>query len=181
MDWFIAALIAAIIVGTAVFLYLQPRDLPETVRLLSQQVRELEAEAAANRGELRQMEKRIYDAVRLIDKLSEGVKELTAQVVQEGGVPVWELPTDARLLLEIPPKEKRRDTEHRMAQHFGEFFNETELVDVCMELGLRYDQLHGSIPQAKAQALVYWAANRNRLNDLAKIGQRQRPFLDWSV
>lgn len=182
MDWLIATLIVVAILATAVFVYLQqPRDLPQTVRLLSQQVRELEAEAAANRGELRQMEKRIYDAVRLIDKLSEGVKELTAQVVQDGGVPVWELPTDARLLLEIPPKEKRRDTEHRLAQHLGEYFNETELTDVCMELGLRYDQLHGSIPQAKAQALVYWAANRNRLNDLAKIGQRQRPFLDWSV
>ena len=139
------------------------------------------AEAAANRGELRQMEKRIYDAVRLIDKLSDGVKELTAQIVQDGGVPVWELPTDAKLLLESPPRERRRDTEHRIAQHLGEYFNETELTDVCMELGLRYDQLHGSILQAKAQALVYWAVNRNRLDDLANIGKRQRPFLDWSI
>ena len=183
MDWLIAALIIIVtVVATAVFIYTQqPRDLPETVRLLSQQVRELEAEAAANRGEFRQMEKRIYDAVRLIDKLSDGVKELTSQIVQDGGVPVWELPTDARLLLEMPPKERRRDTEHKLAQHFGEFFDETELVGVCMELGLRYDQLHGSIPQAKAQALVYWAANRNRLDDLAKIGKRERPFLDWSI
>ncbi len=182
MDWLIVALIIVIVAATAVFIYLQqPRDLPETVRLLSQQVRELEAEAAANRGEIRQIEKRVYNAVRLIDKLSEGVKELTAQIVQDDGVPVWELPTDAKLLLEIPPREKRRDIEHRLAHHLGEYFNETELTDVCMELGLRYDQLHGSIPQAKAQALVYWSANRNRLDDLAKVGKRERPFLDWSI
>jgi hypothetical protein len=39
MDWVIIALIIAIVVATAVFIYLQPRDLPQTLNMLSQQVR----------------------------------------------------------------------------------------------------------------------------------------------
>lgn len=181
MDWPIIALIVAIAIATAVFIYLQPRELPETVRLLSQQVRDLETEAAASRGEIRQMESRIYDAVRLIDKLSEGVRELTSQVTQEGGVPVWELPTDARLLLGQQVREKIRSTELRLTQHLGEYFVEDGLRGICLEMGVDYENLPGSMKQAKAQSLVRWATNRNRLADLAEIGKRQRPFLDWTV
>ena len=182
MDWVIIALIIAIVVATAVFIYLQPRDLPQTLNMLSQQVRQLEAEAAASRGELRQMESRIYEAVRLIDKLSHGVQELTAQIVQDGGIPVWELPTDAKLLLQQPPtKQKKRTPEHRLAQNFGEYFDEAELRGIALQMGAEFENLPGSIRQVKAQSLVRWAANRELLPDLVEIGQQERPLLDWSL
>lgn len=185
MDSLTLILLAALLVAvaTAVFTYLlQPRDLPKTVRLLSQQVRDLETEAAANRGEVRQLEARVYEAVRLIDKLSDGVRELTAQIVQEGGVPVWELPTDAKLLLGQPVRDrKRRSAELRLTQQFGEYFSADGLRGICLELDVDYEDLPGSMKQAKAQSLVQWAANRNRLQELADIGQEKRPFLDWSI
>jgi hypothetical protein len=147
--------------------------------MLSQQVRQLETEAAASRGELRQMESRIYDAVRLIDRLSDGVKELTTQIVQEWGIPVWELPTDAMLLLH--PAKQKRTPEHRLSQNFGEYFDEAELRGIALQMGAEFENLPGSIRQVKAQSLVRWAANRELLPDLVEIGQQERPLLDWSL
>ena len=189
-------IVAALIISAA-----RPRDLLKTVANLSAQVRELseqvqddsrsmremEADAAADRGEIRQLETRIYEAVRLISQLVDGIKQLTEQITADGGIPVWEIPTDAKLLLEIPPKEKRRSVELRFSQQFGENFSDDELRTVCLELGtavkerLDYENLPGSIRQAKAQSLVRWATNRDVLAELAKIGQQERPKLDWSL
>ena len=86
-------IVAALIVAAA-----RPRDLLKTVANLSAQVRELseqvqdysrsmremEADAAADRGEIRQLETRIYEAVRLISQLVDGIKQLTEQITADG-------------------------------------------------------------------------------------------------
>ena len=203
MDWLVPAIIiaAAIIVAALVVSASRPRDLLKTVANLSAQVRELseqvqeysrtmremEADAAADRGEIRQLETRIYDAVRLISQLVDGHRQLVEQITNDGGIPVYEIPTDAKLLLELPPKEKYRSVELRFSQQFGESFNDDELRGVCLQLGtavgtsLDYENLPGSIRQSKAQSLVRWATNRDVLAELAEIGQQERPKLDWSL
>lgn len=203
MDWILlvaVALIAIMLtVGIVFWLMFRPRELLQTVRELSQQVRdlttelrvveereaknrrELEAEAAANRGEIRQLETRIYDAVRLISRLLEGVSELTKQIEDAGGIPNWEVPTDAKLLLEQKPLTRQPSPEQKLTHLFGSKFSEDELRSVSLDIGVDYENLPGSMKEARAQSLVRWAAYRSLLDELATIGKQHRPSEDWSI
>lgn len=205
MDWvpIVAVATIAIMLATGIVFWLmfRPRELLRTVQMLTKQVRELsdelrevedrekaarrklEAEAAANRGEIRQLETRIYDAVRLISRLLEGISTLTAQVEEGGGVPNFEVPTDAKLLLDLKPPSKLPSAEKKLSHLFGSKFSEDELRTVALDLdvGLDYENLPGSMKEAKAQSLVRWAAHRKLLDELAKIGKEHRPSEDWSI
>ncbi len=203
MDWILlvaVALIAIMLtVGVVFWLMFRPRELLHTVQMLTKQVRELstslrdveereasnrrklEAEAAANRGEIRQLETRIYDAVRLISRLLEGVSELTKQIEDSGGVPNWEVPTDAKLLLEQRPLARQPSPEQKLTHLFGSKFSEDELRSVCLDIGVDYENLPGSMKEARAQSLVRWAASRALLDELARIGKEKRPLDDWSI
>jgi hypothetical protein len=205
VDWILLVAVSLIsitlIVGIVFWLVFRPRELLRTVQMLTKQVhelsdelrkvekrerlerRKLEAEAAANRGEIRQLETRIYDAVRLISRLLEGISSLSAQIEDAGDVPNFEVPTDAKLLLAQKPEARGQSPEQKLAHLFGSKFLDDELRTVALDLdaSLDYENLPGSIKEARAQSLVRWAAHRNRLDDLAKIGKKYRPLDDWSI
>lgn len=201
MDWVIVGILVLVVLvigETAYLLYLllpnhQNDSLTKTVSLLSEQLREQAvqlreqaAQAAVDRGERQHLDMRLYKAVRLIQDISDGNARLVSQIVNEfNGVPVYELPSERELELLIKrPLRIRRppvSTEKRITQHLGEFFNEDELITVAREIGADYENLPGSMKQARAQSLVSWAINRELLEELTAVGKEKRPLLDWSI
>jgi len=60
-------------------------------------------------------------------------------------------------------------------------FDEQELRSLCFDLRVDYDNLPGEGKVNKARELVAYMARRGRLDDLAKIGRRMRPDVDWEA
>ena len=60
-------------------------------------------------------------------------------------------------------------------------FDEQELRSLCFDLRVDYDNLPGEGKVNKARELVAYMARRGRLDDLAKVGRRLRPDIDWEA
>ena len=60
-------------------------------------------------------------------------------------------------------------------------FDEQELRSLCFDLSVDYDNLPGAGKVNKARELVAYLARRGRLSDLAKVGRRVRPDIDWDA
>ena len=56
-------------------------------------------------------------------------------------------------------------------------YNDSELRDVCFELGIDYEELPGDNQSAKARELVLYAQRRNLLAQLVAHVMRERPHL----
>ena len=155
--------------------------LTETMLKLSAQIRTLEAEYAMSRGKIRQLEERVYKAVRLISILTDGLQDLSQQIVDMDAVPVWEPPSDAEILLEeeSKPRGSKREPKVLIWQQLGEYFEPDELRELAGELGVNYNYLPGTQHRARAQSLVEHMYNRGRLPELVEKADQLRPLLEW--
>jgi predicted component of type VI protein secretion system len=58
-------------------------------------------------------------------------------------------------------------------------FSESELNDLCFDLGIDYDNLAGQTKSAKARELILYIQRRGWLNQLIARCRELRPNLDW--
>lgn len=58
-------------------------------------------------------------------------------------------------------------------------FSSAELVDLCWDLSIDYDDLPGSTRSAKARELIGFMNRRGRLEQLVVVLQRRRPLVNW--
>jgi hypothetical protein len=58
-------------------------------------------------------------------------------------------------------------------------FSDSELRDLCFELGLDYDDVSGSNRKDKTRELIVSLERRNRLDELRETIQRLRPDIAW--
>lgn len=61
-----------------------------------------------------------------------------------------------------------------------EYFNKSELEALCFRLGLPSDDLPGETRTELAQALIEYCHRRDRLPELLRRCQAERPQVDWS-
>jgi hypothetical protein len=54
-------------------------------------------------------------------------------------------------------------------------FNESELHNLCFQLGMDYENLGGQGKAAKAQALISYLHRRGRIGDLIEVCREMRP------
>lgn len=59
-------------------------------------------------------------------------------------------------------------------------FNESELRDLCFQLGVDYDTLSGQSKPDKTRELLLYLSRHGRLNELIKVGQDLRPHGNWT-
>jgi FixJ family two-component response regulator len=67
----------------------------------------------------------------------------------------------------------------QLLQVLVERFNEGELGTLCFQLGIDYEVLRGEGKAEKARELIKYLLNRQRLPELAQIGQQVRPDILW--
>lgn len=60
-----------------------------------------------------------------------------------------------------------------------QYFNASELQDMCFHLDIDFETLEGSGKSNKARELITHMQRRNRLSDLVTLGKKHRPQLDW--
>lgn len=60
-------------------------------------------------------------------------------------------------------------------------FDESELIDLCFDLGINYEALVGEAFPDKARNLVLHQQRRQRLNDLIEHCKRLRPSHEWPM
>lgn len=58
-------------------------------------------------------------------------------------------------------------------------FNQSELRDLCFDLGVDYEDLPGNGRADKARELVAYLDRRNQIPGLVTAGRRVRPDIDW--
>lgn len=59
-------------------------------------------------------------------------------------------------------------------------FNEEEVIDLCFELGVSFENLAGQGLAGKAREVVLLLAREGRLADLVTLGKVRRPRLAWN-
>jgi len=60
-----------------------------------------------------------------------------------------------------------------------QYFNASELQDMCFQLDVDFEILEGSGKSNKARELITHMQRRNRLSDLVAFGKNRRPHLAW--
>ena len=60
-------------------------------------------------------------------------------------------------------------------------FNESEFTEVCIELGLDYENLGGQGKRGKIRDCVNHLKRRQSISEILKIVIRERQKIDWSV
>ena len=69
----------------------------------------------------------------------------------------------------------------RLRQNLNDVFNETEIRNLCWDLGIDYENLSGSNKLDKTRELLDYLDNRSRLADLLVILTKERPKISWPV
>jgi hypothetical protein len=67
----------------------------------------------------------------------------------------------------------------KLRQQLVEYFNDSELRTICLDLQVDYDNLEGQGKADKARELVAFLKRVERVPDLIKICNRDRPKVDW--
>lgn len=67
----------------------------------------------------------------------------------------------------------------QLRQNLAEYFSDSELRDVCFDLGASYDDLGGEGKADKARELVTHLDRRGRLEELVALCSRLRPHVSW--
>lgn len=62
-----------------------------------------------------------------------------------------------------------------------QYFNTSELQDICFQLDVDFEELEGSGKSNKARELITHMRRRNRLPDLVEVGKQLRPQLEWPI
>ena len=60
-------------------------------------------------------------------------------------------------------------------------FNQSELQDLCFDMGIMYDELSGSTIGDKARELLLLCIRHNRVAELITHGKRIRPDIPWDI
>jgi hypothetical protein len=67
-----------------------------------------------------------------------------------------------------------------LRQVLNERFNESELRDLCFDLGVDYESLSGEGKADRARELIGYLQRRKRIPELIVKGEKQRPDIVWS-
>jgi hypothetical protein len=59
------------------------------------------------------------------------------------------------------------------------FFNDSELRDLCFDLGIDYGSLPGGASSDKARELIAYCERHRLIPELVRIGKQQRPDVSW--
>ncbi len=95
--------------------------------------------------------------------------------IAKGDVDVWAIKKGTDLA-------KLEPTQADMAQlrqNLIHYFNDSELRDLCFDLGVDYESLPGTGKSDKARELVSYLDRRGRVPELTWMGQQLRPNTPW--
>ena len=184
---FALALVFGVIVAVAAQLYVAltytsssrvMRELTQTLEQLSGHVRGVEADNAVLRGKVRQLADRVDRALDVVVELVGGIGDLRQQVIDLGGDPIWEAPSNIwQVIGEKQPRQPRQANERQLYQLIGEHFNLDEIRELCADLGIIYELLSGDTRLAVAISLVDYAQRHNLVDRLVDLVMQKRPFL----
>ncbi len=84
------------------------------------------------------------------------------------------------------PKPLQESTEevallNPLRETLATLFNESELRDLCFQLGVGYENIQGQTPRDKAREFVLLLNRQGRLKELAQVGQNLRPHGNWAL
>lgn len=79
---------------------------------------------------------------------------------------------------------KMNDQEYRhfrntLLDQLRQYFNKSDLKDICFRLQLPYEDLEGDTRQDKTRELIEYLERYNRLQELVQICIEQRPQVEW--
>ena len=58
-------------------------------------------------------------------------------------------------------------------------FNQSELKNLCFDLGIDYDDLPGETKSDKARELIEYLDNRDQISRLIEVLKSRRPDISW--
>ena len=101
-----------------------------------------------------------------IRELRDGVSRLVEQIRRANMEPVW-----------TPDQVQRRPRSSAavLARRIAQAFSVDEMSGLAFEIGLSGDELRGDTRDERARALVTYMENRDRLSDLRRLVDEQRP------
>jgi hypothetical protein len=89
-------------------------------------------------------------------------------------------PSARRETAPIEPLSPYKRAEIAKLRHYiSQYFDETELRDICFDLGVDYPDLRGQGRKDKSRELVLHLDRRQRIPELVDICRRQRPNVEW--
>lgn len=148
----------------------QVHELEEARRELQQRVMTLESENERN--------------LRMALSFANGSQRLAEQIVALDITPAWH-PSQAELRFaqeHMQSPVARRwyaQPEVLIWQNLGAYFDENELRSLAFELGIDYENIPGTIKEAKAQGLTEKMRRLGRLDELVERAKVARPNLVW--
>ncbi len=80
----------------------------------------------------------------------------------------------------VAAKESVREQRKRFRKNMIEFFNLSELKDICFDMEIDYESLpeHGH-KKGFVRELLAFAGRISRLHELIQVCQAERPHLEW--
>jgi len=149
---------------------------------LSQHTQRMETEHRVISLQLLEAETARELAQRQALSFAEGARSLLRQVAEAHLEPAW-TPSQAELQF-LQKYIGGRPTTYREPKvevwHLlGQYFNEEELRSLCFELGVDFDNIPGSIKEAKAQGLTELMWRTGELGNLVDLAKEKRPNLIW--
>lgn len=124
-----------------------------------------------------------------INQIRYGVRHHVEAILMDGGrvhIPLEDMPAERLVptLTSIRGGKSRVDVTQRPHERECElrdilidFFNRTELRDLCFELGVNDEELSGDTINDKARELIAYMRRRSRLNELIETCYRARPHI----
>ena len=77
----------------------------------------------------------------------------------------------------LPPAQRQEMA--RLRRLIGQHFNEDELRELALDLGLDYEDVAGAGKKAKVQELVLYFERRQLLDELVEVARERRPLVAW--
>jgi hypothetical protein len=81
-----------------------------------------------------------------------------------------------------PPKAQTMPAETYRAsirKNLVDLFDDSELRDLCFDMGVEYESLRGEAKSGKARELLAWCERRERVSDLVAKCKELRPKVSW--
>ena len=83
-----------------------------------------------------------------------------------------------------PPSPKQESSASSLSptelrQKLITYFNNSELHDLCFDLGIDYESLGGGTRDATVRELILYLQRRDRLGEMIDLCRKMRPSVDW--
>lgn len=172
----LAAVLLVLALGYLAWLAFGPpalRTMSGTMDDVTRRVRTLERQRAGDHALIMQLREQQASDAHYIVSLLDGIEQLLQQLDLARILPVWRPPERPELLNGVSIVDLQTGIQN--------WFSTGEVNDLAFRLGIDPEELTGDGKSARCRSLVTMAEDRDKVDELIAILQKERSFVDWSM